>query len=429
MKSLVFCTVILCFLSGRLSWAKVPASWMQGEDSSIHLFGKQIPGLDSVQVAADAEQSGMEQDLNRIYRTGDAILSFKSKENASQSKIRRPWYLQSMKTELGIEASGEIGLLGIEGEAAIELIWMRTASSIKKLQSELKPQPLEPIPTASSPNDSIASLSTSMTPEQVAQKVDDLVRSVGNGRKIDNPERLRHQLMQRTQELQGWVGQFEQFPDEAPWKPYKYQIELFIQADGMVVPAVEVGGLVRIRLEWTLTQKKKAKPSRQISTMLGALSEDLSALQDLNSDTNSYSLKALKIGLGIGASGDIGIAEGEGTLIGSVFLKPDPKYALIQSQKSFVGTQELTQPYGMPRDKFRQGILKATEMSRYIARTADRHEQVQDQKNSDRMFELGAIEIELALTLEGGTFLPSITKNAVMEIFLMKKSRQGLGGL
>jgi|GEM_PF-3429071 len=441
---------VLSFFVSPTVFAKVPTSWLKGDDDSsrysgIQLFGVGIPSSNVATVVSDAEKSGVGEDLDRILTTGDSILSFKGSQkvsdslnSSSNSKVKRPWYLQSIKTELAIEGSGEIGLLGIEGEAALELIWMRTPEAIKRLQVDAGMiLPLSVAPPVVEDQGTVL-LSTSMSHQEVTKKIDGIVEYLGQNRKVSNLGKLRSQLLVRTQELQGWVGQFEQMPDDFLWKPYKYQVELFVQGEGVVVPAVEVGVVARVRLEWTLNRKSVpqnlngvtvASAQGSLTPMLRSLAEDLVTLDNLSSEENPYPLIAVKVGLGVGASGDIGIAEGKGTLIGSVFLKPNRKKVTI------VGAEAPVQPsldganhYGIPREKFRIGLIKAAEMTRFIAKTAEKHEQKADASKKQREFELGAIEVELALNVEGGTFLPSISKNAVMELFLMKKSRMGQGG-
>lgn len=430
----LFSVIAVLFFEGNVAFAKIPRSWLQEDDSEIHFFGVGLPFDGTAKIAHDAENSGVGEDLDRILRTGDSVLSFKGNEKLAGNKSQRPWYLQSIKTELGIEASGEIGLLGIEGEAAMELIWMRTPESIKKLQAEAGDLP--PSPASASIEENTVALDTSMSPQQVSNKVDSVIQYLGKTKQVKHLDRVRSQLLSQAQELQGWVGQFEQVPDDIPWKPYKYQVELFIQGEGMVLPALEVGGVARIRLEWTLSKKSKPRVSvaeaatsskNVIAPVMTALATDLETLKSLSSESDYYSLIAVKVGLGIGASGDIGIAEGKGTLIGSVFLRPDRKKV-----KPFQAEYSLNDGghYGIPRDRFRSGLLKAAQMTQYVANSAERHERKEEALKPSRMFELGAIEVELALTLEGSTFLPSISKHAVMELFLMKKSRinQGASG-
>lgn len=441
---------VLPFFVTSTVFAKVPTSWLNGDDhssrySGIQLFGVGIPSSTVATVASDAEKSGVGNDIDRILTTGDSILSFKGSQKVSDSsnsssnfKVNRPWYLQSIKTEVGIEGSGEIGLLGVEGEAALELIWMRTSESIKRLQAEAgMTPPLSAAPPVTEDQGTV-SLSTSMSHKEVTKKIDGIVEYLGQNHKVSNLGKLRSQLLVRTQELQGWVGQFEQIPDDFFWKPYKYQVELFVQGEGTVVPAVEVGVVARVRLEWTLSRKSvsqnlngvvTASSQNALTPMLRSLAEDLVTLDNLSSEENPYPLIAVKVGLGVGASGDIGIAEGKGTLIGSVFLKPNRKrVTIVGAEAPLQASVEDANHYGIPRDKFRMGLIKAAEMTRFIAKTAEKHELKADESKKQREFELGAIEVELALTLEGGTFLPSISKNAVMELFLMKKSRMGQGG-
>jgi hypothetical protein len=343
----------------------------------------------------------------------------------SGTKRERPWYLQSMKTEIGIEASGEIGFLGTEGEAAIELIWMRTPQSIRKLQEEAgmignSPAPAPAIATLQNDiAEDTASFSSEMKPKQVSERIEAIVQYVGKTRNISNLDRLRNELLRRSQELHGWVGQLEQLPENLGWQPYKYQVQLYIKGEGMVVPTIEVGVVSRIRLEWSLVSRKNrmARDAASQSSFLENLISDLQVLDSVESDSSMYSFTNIKAGLGVGAGGDIVIGEIEGSVLGSIFLK----------RVKPAGKQPILAIDLPGKTPMQRGLVKAAEISRYVLSQAEKHERAQDKNSPDRAFELGAIEVELEFSVEGGSFLPTVSKNAAMELFFTKKGRSGGG--
>ena len=77
-------------------------------------------------------EKSMNKDLNGLERDYDNLLDAKSTmlEKLAQEKSvkngKRKWFLQSVKSELGIEPVGKIGIVGVKGEAAVEMIWVRT---------------------------------------------------------------------------------------------------------------------------------------------------------------------------------------------------------------------------------------------------------------------------------------------------------------
>jgi hypothetical protein len=407
------------------TFANVPQSWIKENDqSNINLFGL---------TSSSNNEEELGDDFEKIFNTGYTAIDPDKKQQADldfkkskKESVKGPWYLQSMKTEIGIESSGAIGFIGIGGAAAAEFIWQRTKASIKKLQLENleknKKINKEQTESQEESQDTLL-LTTDMTQDQVVDKVDSLMSYVEQTKKVKNTTKLRAQLLSQISNHQKWVNEFVNLPEDMPWVPYKYQLELYAQIGGEVSPFIEVGGVIRIRIEWDIKHKilnsNKTQVSNVVSSLFG-VGVHLKPLILNTASDNLYQLSALKLGLGIGLEGDIDVIEVKGKVIASVFLRPD-KNKLIRSNYSLLNFNEAKPISGIDHEKWKKGAQKIFAISEAITEKASISEAKRDRERPFRNFELGAIEVELTLTTGGEFLLPMINGIAFMELFYTKK--------
>jgi hypothetical protein len=419
------------------SFAKVPAGWIQGDGASQF-----------VATNNEAEEpTSLGPDLQKLLNTTYAVVSpsLEQKDqfgltSLNQKKAPGPWYLASVKTEIGIEAGGDIGLVGVEGEAALEYIWMRTARSLKKLQQEHYGK-TTPLIKSNSPqsNSFLAtnaedpttlSLSNDMTNNEVTQRIDDLVKYIMQSKKVSNKasdsQKLRYQLTQHVSLHQRLAEKISESSQQLTWKPYKYQLELYVRANGSVIPTIEVGGVMRVRIEWSIREKKSfvSNPTA-FTNHIEMLTNELSAqFQNPDAPNNQYPLYGVKVGLGFGIGGDLNLVSANAHAIASVFLKYNPPKANLFSKSSlrFSNSQD-EMINGISRTQWQKGIKKASKMASYIISQSTASEKKIDEQRPQRDFELGAIEVELELTVGGEIFLPTVEGIGFMELFFSKKNR------
>lgn len=354
--------------------------------------------------------------------------------NSGAKKQKGPWFLHSIRTEFGIEATGDIGFLGYQGEAAFEFIWQRTPYSLKKLQKEYFPTAQKSKPKADAPKatlpveENVLSLNSDMSTTEVVQKVNSLVLYVDQSKKIKNPEKFKTQLMDRVMTHQKAVQNLAYIPDSLPWKPTKYQLELYAKAGGEIFPAIVVGGVIRVQIEWEIKRKKTMRPhNSQLMASLQNIGSQLQQTLKENQEQQDsiYELSTVKLGLGITAEGDFEVVRFESSALGIVFLKPDPAAQKKNNSAFFAVTDMLPQINsisGVSKDQWNDGFATANDMAKDILAEATVSEKQKDIERPYRDFELKLIEIELTLSAGGEFLLPTVMGTAYMELIFEKKS-------
>jgi hypothetical protein len=395
------------------------------------------------------------RDFDKYFTATDALAQSGMIEHSRRT--RRPWYLQSLKAELGVESSGELGLLGLGGEGAVELIWTRNPVVVAKLVEEsrkngrihsssaMQVKPFLEATEAAEFGESEAgevdgTFDTAMSAPDVERQVDEIVaglsmhpRQRGNDMRILDMSRVRRELLERVRLIQPALSMLASAPADWTWRPYKFQLELFVEAAGKVTPIVELGAVTRVRLEWNITPRSQvADAASDRLAGIAQLAREMELIANGNQRLNQpFRLAAFKAGIGFGGELDIAVAELKGHAIGSVFFKRIAKQdrwmsAPVESAPlRFISGNGVA--VAIPAEKFNRGIRRAAEIVSAITQRAARHEARQARAGRVRQFELGAIEVELALESEGGLFLPTVTKQASLELFFVRGGSLGSG--
>ncbi len=428
---------ILFQIFTQSSFAKVPAGWIQTGDTNQF-----------VATSNEAEEPvTLGPDLQKLLNTTYAVVSpsLEQKDqfgltSLTQKNTQGPWYLASVKTEIGIEAGGDIGLVGVAGSAAFEYIWMRTARSLKKLQQEhygktpkstqFRKTQSNSLLAMNSQDPSTLNLSSDMTNKEVSQRIDDLVKYVMQSKKVSNKasdsQKLKYQLTQHVNLHQRLAEKVSESSQQLTWKPYKYQLELYVTANGSVIPTIEVGGVMRVRIEWSIREKKSfVSTPTALTNHIEMLTNELTAqFQNPDDPNNQYPLYGVKVGLGFGIGGDLNLVSANAHSIASVFLKYNPPKANLYSKNSlsFLNSEDEV-INGISKAQWQKGIKKASKMASFIISQSAASEKKIDAQRPQRDFELGAIEVELELTAGGEIFLPTVEGIGFMELFFNKKNR------
>ena len=371
--------LIMIIFPGSLIHANVPMDWIQtSEDSYKNMSLSQLGNSNSL---------GAE--LFQFYELTGDLVSGLPQPNKSK-KESQPWFLQSMGVDLGIEANGAIGLVGLGGEAAIEMVWARTKESIDRLQK--KHYPIESQnKTLSIDKEFIQSdlqLNTNMSNNVIDAHVEDLMKTLKNTHNFPNPNQIKKTLINEISKMKNWVTLLEVNLPNSKWRPYKFQNLINLSAQGMVQPGLEVGSLLRLKLEWTL--RPQLKPSMSLmskepnsnlslrnSEFLKALSSDFEMLRPLMHSSSLYKLQNIKLGVGLGIEGDIGIAEGEAEVFGNLFWK-EVKGTSASTNVNYLEPLNLIQGEhrvkNIPRTEWHKGLAKAMQISKFIVNNATEYE-------------------------------------------------------
>lgn len=409
-------------------------------------------------------------DMAELEKSYDNILDTKADliEEAAKGKEdpKRKWYLQSICTELAIEQKGTLGVLTLEGETAVELIWQRTPESVKKLQQKYygtaSPVSEKSLEDEIASNDETIKITSESSKIDIEKQIEPIVEATFKAGKVKNKERLRKNLFSRISEYQKILSEVDNAPVYTPWWVYKFQFELNILAEGAVLPYLVVGTEVRVKLEWYRIKKKTQnfeksdKPLSKTTAFLMAMAKDFESMDELalgKNDEKRFALDTIKVGVGFGAEGEIVVAKVKGSVIGSIFFKRDkvvdkmaqelpelPKtfsildknstenLALakenninVNMDKSLVGDRVRGVLFEASREKFRKGLKKAVKMAKFWSRGALKRQEKRIAEGKPHDFDLNVIEMELELALEGGVRAVDLKGIAVLQLFLVKK--------
>lgn len=397
--------LLSCFLttSSFAMIGKVPQSWTRsssgGEKSLLRVQEANLSELDAAYTNILDAKLGMMKDA----------------ETPADSR----WFLQSIKTELAVEAEGTLGIMGAGGEAALELVWIK-----KKAPGSpaLIPQKLE---DEIASNDEEIRIRPEMTEAELQEEIApvvDLAMATGHVKKRAG---LLKNIMGHAIEFQKTAQELEASPVMGPWYVYKYQLELYVSAEGKVT-LFEIGNSIRLRLEWWRLRKdgntafqppmlpQELSPNAKFVT---AIASDVAAVDQVNFN-NGFKFNCMKIGIGTTVEGNFFFVKGKAKAVGSLFFKRDDRQIPQMNVPSLVlnvnnytlNSQEGTSE--IPRWSFRKGIEKATSISRFFANHARTKEEGQ--------FELNVIESEFELFGSGELGLVTVEGSAVLTLFVTR---------
>jgi len=354
---------------------------------------------------------------------------------------KKKWYLQSIKAEIGIENVGKFGIVGAKGETAVEFVWTRTKASKKMLalkhgtsNSKKKSNELNINEGADFDSEISSTILSAKTNEDIEDIAEKFVSSLYASKKINRRGNLKEDLVEKFIEFKRLVSGLAEVPQSSPWWVYKYQLELFIEVSGTLAPGIGYGSGNRLRLEWYRYQKiqqihDKNAPHR-FDSFVANLAQDLEALSVQKFDSFGYSFDAFKIGIGVGAKGNLFIAKGKGSALGALFFRrdgtwtprpvnPTPKMSANYSYKMVTDGQE--RPEQILRAQMRQGLSRASDMALTILKATKKGVAENNNDGKIKHFELRVLELELELYGRGYFGPVTMEGIAVAEFFLIKK--------
>ena len=458
--------ILFSFLAA-VSWinlasaALVPQEWIKDVGPAYEKSAKSLNGL--------------ERDYDNLLDAKSTMLEKLAQEKSVKSG-KRKWFLQSVKSELGIEPVGYFGVMGVKGEAAVEMIWVRTQESIKKLQNKYYGpyrNNIESEEVSEGPKtDETIRLTSEMTHADLEKQIGPIVEASVRTGKVKNRQAFKRNLIQKMKEFQSVALELERKPQERPWWPYKFQLALYAEASGKVLPYMSVGTGIRILLEWYRIEKEvkdpddylAQTPQRQLSEnakFIYGMAKDFETLDELNVRSYKYGLDYIKVGIGLGVKGKIFVAKAKAGMIGSVFFKRDapgsqnksvgvkgPKtddyfyiadednaknreYAYkhkldvtplyLGTEKSMSREDQKLALFKASREHFRNGLHKTVKMARFLSKGAVRRAERLRRKGKTVHFDLKVLELELELYLRGTVGAVTLEGIGILELFLVKR--------
>jgi hypothetical protein len=391
-----FFILALLSLNSYASTGKVPTHWMSSENQENNFLTS----------TNEAEMTGLETAYLKILNVNQDLF----KEISLDAK--KTWSLQSIKTELALSAEGTIGVMGAGGEAALELVWIRkgTSNGSSSFVENSAPEAEE------------IQMNGEMNEAAILKEITPIVDMALSSQRGPKRQKVLQRLYSEAIKFQKTIRELESTPVMGPWYAYKYQLELYVSAEGDVL-FFEVGNAIRLRLEWWRLKKDQAPliqspfaPTElsENAKFIAGIASDLEAMGNLNFE-NGFKLNCLKVGVGTTVKGNLLIVKSKASATGSIFFKRDDI-----SQESFAlpNLMEEVSSYGMiennvikqiPRMSFRSGIEKAAKIATFFAKHAKTSE--------ESKFELRVIETELELFTNGGIGIVNVEGSAGLTLF------------
>lgn len=230
---------------------------------------------------------------------------------------RVPWHMEYLLTDLSVSASGLLGALVMKGTPAVTFIWRKQHSVRPSVQDNVRETVDLSVTNATSEDD-------------MAMQLEPAIRMAAASGRVKNKEKLRASLLSAARDFQAMGGSIGENPGHEWWVS-RLRLDLTLDAAGTVTPVVGVGGEIRFRFEWHHVMKSApvvAKmafgvPSSKMRDFISATAEDLSALSDETPKPEGFKAYCYRVGIGISASGDIGIAKSTASLMGQVYFSRD----------------------------------------------------------------------------------------------------------
>ncbi|MCC7442968.1 MAG: hypothetical protein IT285_15150 [Bdellovibrionales bacterium] len=354
-------TLTLLMAATRAGAAELPRGWVLSPSGDERAAEPQAEPTDEL-------TREIEGALGASARSMDAV-GFASAGRVSANRASVPWHLEAFTTEIGVSASGKIGVLSVKATPAVQVYWRKKPQTTGREEAEL-------VDEAAAPADIDASIDGAVA----------LAR--GEGFQGDEGA-LRARLREFASEAESGLRAAEAgLP--GGWWVSGFRLDLSVDASG-VVNVVTVGGDVRLRLEW-----KRLEASRRTGESMAAprsawalglaevsrvLAEELARAEEESEIPTGLTATSLRVGVGMNAKGSVGVVKAGGTALAHLNFSRDPSRSGIgNAPVSGAVLSLLLNPaihpdaIQVPRERFRKGLAKAFRMSGYFAERALRSE-------------------------------------------------------
>lgn len=395
----------------------------------------------ALRVSAE-EERGKEQKaaalIERMLKSNsEALDRVSTTRDTNPVAGRGDWKFSAFMLDLGLSASGVLGVLVAKGEATAQLYWRPNQTA------RLDEQALD-----SDPAD--LSFRGDETRDQIEVKLEPVVRAVMATGDVKDGPALRKNLLDTVLKYQE-ILQDVAFPAEREWVVSKLRLDFSIDISGKVQPTITVGGGLRLRFEWEPTPGTRNVAHRpladkeELKKLLTTLSDSMTGLNYAQLTPTHYEVKSLKFGLGIFGEGKFAVVKVGASVMGHLYLaKKAVAHPIVIPQEEMLDTIPLIesgeQPqhveyadqigvhytswsyngergkvFQVPKEAFKKGMEKAVKMSAYLAGRANR--------SQGKRWELYQIKAEFALSLSGSVGILSLGGTGALEMAFQKTSK------
>lgn len=341
-----------------------------------------------------------------------------------------PWHLEGMIANFGISLDGIVGTMGLGGSAAIKGVWRKVAPESQS--AAVAPKAESKVSKGGGEKIFVVDGSEGANPRKQLEPAINAALASG---KVKDAGKFRQGVMKIGEQFSEMTRTLESIHFADGWSAEALRLEVTVDASGMVTPGISVGGTLYLRLDWLRPEadmehaesKPQSVPAselgRNLSGFTQAMAQEIQAASEEAEDfhASGFELEEVRIGIGVTAGGEIGVAQTSASVMGSITFekegeeeKPEggssspsaDSIALIGSEadpeKASYAARNGVEiesfwdgiVYRVKRSNFRRGLVRAIGMGEFFARNASHVE-------SER-WKVSEIEAEFQMSV-GGT--------------------------
>lgn len=388
---------------------------------------------------------------NILYSNEKALNEIKEKEGER-------WYLDNIRTQLAVGASGLVGIMTMKGSGSVRLYWKPKKVTIEK--------PVSPS-TNSLASEYDLAFSTEMKKEEVVKTLEPVIEHALASGRIKKREKFKRNLSQAATEFHSIVSGSQNYSQGSNWYVNGFMVEIYVTASGDVTPFAEVGAELRIRFIWIRVRKKQSdlipkslvpraenklltNTRSKLTGFLSNMIQDLDLASREQIDKTSFELEKFRVGVGVGVKGSIAAAKVKSRVYFYVMFRRSKNKSIVKSlnrdkgesfisivsnrnenemryakqhnipfeiesvPKSLRNKKATTSViYKIKRKHFRKGLIKAYKMTNYFAKEVA--------EKPRKKWYVYHVETHFELSMTGGLGLASLTGVAAARMNFYKR--------
>jgi len=319
-------SAIVFFFSATASGAKLPTSWYELPEHRANapfavasVYAKQeneaelkkelrnqLGAIFSAQTSALEKHSAAfgEGALSEGKKTSELFVPADEKG--------APWRLTGFVGNLGVAVNGKVGLLGWKGSSGLSVFWIpKKVQGLHQFSAAKVSEELS--------SDAALVLTAQTSPAALDAEINSIIKGAMASHKVKNEAELKKNFREAVLDFVDIASKVDNANTNGEWFTSRLRADLDLDASGNVgFSSVGVG--LKVRIEWFRTAGKKQAPIRKsagrwldlrgMEDFLLAMCEDLdAAVEDGNTPGADFQPRFLKVGLGMGASGNVGLAK------------------------------------------------------------------------------------------------------------------------
>lgn len=353
---------------------------------------------------------------------------------------RTPWHLEYLALDIGASLQGMVGVLFLRGESLLNVYWRRHHS--RKAQAQPTDSMLEE--THSDQNTLV--FNTWIPPQELKERLEPIVQSVLATRRIKDEAAFRANLWSKAY-LFDAMAQALALQQADRWEAARLRLDLEVSAAGMVAPATNVGGSVKIRFDWfpTSTHSRRTPPmDREARGMADNFKQFLDALSREMRDIElekypapaPLHLNMVLFTLAISANGKFGVVSVGGSVAGNLYMRrvatPKWVHAIVPSNEPLTligGEATQTQTayavshairmrnerssslvstiFALPEGALKRGLEKAHQMGVALAQSA--------LDNQGKSWDVDSVRVQFGLSIGGTAVVVTVVGRAAIQ--------------